>query len=54
MASALSDLVQEANADLTAPNQNSIVGANQDETPRFELYHAPFSICSQKVRSVLV
>ncbi|MEM9706110.1 MAG: glutathione S-transferase family protein [Pseudomonadota bacterium] len=49
----LSDLVREANAELNEPGQHLVVGAPEGETPRFELYHANFSICSQKVRAMI-
>ncbi len=54
MAKSLEQLVREANADLAAPGQSFVFGTAEGETPPFELYHAPFSICSQKVRTVLV
>lgn len=54
MAKSLEQLVDEANAELTAPGQTTVLGGSENETPRFELYHAPFSICSQKVRTVLI
>ncbi|MEM8917487.1 MAG: glutathione S-transferase family protein [Pseudomonadota bacterium] len=50
----LEQLVEDANADLDALGQSFVFGAPEGETPRFELYHAPFSICSQKVRTVLI
>ncbi len=46
-------LVAAVNAGLTDPIRNHLVGASKDEAPRFELYHAGLSICSQKVRTVL-
>ncbi|KGE04570.1 glutathione S-transferase family protein [Pseudohaliea rubra] len=41
------------NAELTDEKRNHVVGASGDDRPRFELYHAGFSVCSQKVRAVL-
>lgn len=32
---------------------SELIGADKSATPRFELFHAPNSICSQKVRTVL-
>ncbi len=46
----LDDLVAAANAPLTDPEMNRIVGTG---TPRFELYHFALSLCSQKVRACL-
>ena len=46
-------LVEAANNELTDPARNLIVGGGAGETPRFELYHAGLSVCSQKVRAVL-
>ncbi|MEM9706108.1 MAG: glutathione S-transferase [Pseudomonadota bacterium] len=54
MAISFSDLVRRANDDLTAPEQHRIVGAADSEPPRFEVYHAPFSVCSHKVRFILL
>ena len=34
-------------------NSGTYVGSRRDEAPRFELFNAPNSICSQKVRAVL-
>ncbi len=44
------DYVAAANAQLTDPNRNRQIGTG---AARFELYHAPLSICSQKVRATL-
>lgn len=46
-------LVDAANGELTDPARNRIIGGAEGETPRFELFHAGLSICSQKVRAVL-
>ncbi len=53
MTTKFSKLIQQANDDLAAPEQHRIVGAKDGKAPRFEVYHAPFSVCSHKVRSVL-
>ncbi|MEL7029473.1 MAG: hypothetical protein AAGL49_09740, partial [Pseudomonadota bacterium] len=53
MTAEFSVLVQAANEALSAPEQHSTIGAADGETPRFEVYHAPFSVCSHKVRAVL-
>lgn len=41
------------NAELTDERRNRVVGAAAGTNTRFELYHAGFSVCSQKVRAVL-
>ena len=46
-------LVEAANKELADPERNRIVQGGESRTPRFELYHAGLSICSQKVRAVL-
>ncbi|MEM6681932.1 MAG: glutathione S-transferase family protein [Pseudomonadota bacterium] len=46
--------VDAANAEMTDPEQHRVVAAGSDQTPRFEVYHAPFSVCSHKVRAVLL
>ncbi len=46
----LEELVAGANAPLTDVEMNRTVGT---ESPRFELYHFAFSLCSQKVRACL-
>ena len=46
-------LVDAANKELNDPARNQIAGGAAGETPRFELYHAGLSVCSQKVRAVL-
>ena len=46
-------LVQDAQAELSDPDQNKIVRAIDGDMPRFELLHTALSICSQKVRTVL-
>lgn len=51
MSEELEQLVSAANAPLTDPDLNRIVGTG---TPRFELYHFALSLCSQKVRICLV
>jgi len=45
-------LVAAARAELDDPPRNFVVGDAPD-TPRFEVFHAGLSICSQKVRAVL-
>lgn len=52
--SEFSALVERANSELPASAQAQIVGAKDGETPRFEVYHASFSVCSHKVRTVLL
>lgn len=52
MAATFSDLVDGANRDIKFPIK--MFGAAEGETPRFEAYHANFSVCSNKVRSVLL
>ncbi len=49
----LEALVAAANADLTDPHRNMVMRPRGDQTPRFELYHAGTSMCSQKCRVVL-
>lgn len=46
-------LVKAFNAELIDSKRNRIVGDEGIKNLRFELYHAGFSVCSQKVRSVL-
>ncbi len=46
-------LVTAANADLDDPGRNRAMFGKAGERPRFEVYHAGLSICSQKVRAVL-
>ncbi|MCZ6665900.1 MAG: glutathione S-transferase [Gammaproteobacteria bacterium] len=46
-------LVAAANADLDDPERNRVMLGSAGDRPRFELYHAGLSICSQKVRAVL-
>ena len=46
-------LVAAANSELDDPARNTIVHASAGVKPRFELYHAGLSMCSQKVRVVL-
>lgn len=48
-----SELVAAANGALENPQQSRVVGGTASQTPRFEVYHAPFSVCSHKVRAVL-
>ena len=50
MAADLQALVSGANAPLTDVDMNRVIGSG---TPRFELYHFAFSLCSQKVRTCL-
>lgn len=50
MPAAFSDIAAAARAELTDPSRSIVIGAGE---PRFELYHFGFSICSQKVRTVL-
>ncbi len=45
------DLVAAARAELDDPARTYIVG--KETSPRFELFHAGLSMCSQKVRAVL-
>ena len=45
-------LVNAARAELDDPARNGVVG-DAGDTPRFEVFHAGLSICSQKVRAVL-
>ena len=49
----LDKLLNAARAELDDPARTTIVGAGADATPRFELFHAGLSMCSQKVRAVL-
>ena len=49
----LATLVSAANAELDDPERNITMRQQAGETPRFELYHAGLSMCSQKVRAVL-
>ena len=46
-------LVEAANKELTDPERNRVFQGGDSRNPRFELYHAGLSICSQKVRTVL-
>jgi glutathione S-transferase len=46
-------LIAAANADLDDPGRNRVMLGDPGAQPRFELYHAGLSICSQKVRAVL-
>lgn len=46
-------LVAAAGAELSAPERNRLIRTVDGEQPRFELYHAGLSICSQKVRAIL-
>ena len=46
-------LVDAVNKELPDPARNRIVAGSTGATPRFELYHAGLSVCSQKVRAVL-
>lgn len=46
-------LVAAANSDLDDPARNCIMRPQAGIEPRFELYHAGLSMCSQKVRVVL-
>ena len=46
-------LVASANAELTDPARNQDIRSSEGESPRFELYHAGMSLCSQAVRAVL-
>jgi glutathione S-transferase len=49
----IESLVAALNEELTDSNRNQLIGDSQGKAPRFELYHAGLSICSQKVRAVL-
>ncbi len=51
MPTTLDQAVAELRSSLGTPGE--IIGAGKSATPRFELFHAPNSICSQKVRTVL-
>jgi 2,5-dichlorohydroquinone reductive dechlorinase len=51
MASKLQKTVDELRSSLGTAGET--IGLNSSESPRFELFHAPNSICSQKVRTVL-
>ncbi|NNL86664.1 MAG: glutathione S-transferase family protein, partial [Myxococcales bacterium] len=42
-----------AREELSDPKRSVVIGAADGGTPRFELYHFGFSICSQKVRTAL-
>src|SRR5271155_1059544 len=46
-------LTSAANAGLKDPRRSFNVRAGIGQKPRFELYHASISLCSQKVRAVL-
>lgn len=50
---AVASLVEAANKELADPERNRLVPGGDSRPPRFELYHAGLSICSQKVRAVL-
>lgn len=50
---AVRSLVEAARAELDAPERTRVVGAPAGTGPRFELFHAGLSMCSQKVRAVL-
>jgi glutathione S-transferase len=52
-ASDLDSLVAAARAEITDPERVKVVRGDEGKTPRFELFHAAVSICSNKVRSVL-
>lgn len=49
----LQRLVEGANANLTDKERNCVVGGSGSGAPRFEVYHFAFSLCSEKVRTVL-
>lgn len=49
----VSDLTSAANAGLKDPKRSYNVRSDAGQRPRFELYHASISLCSQKVRAVL-
>jgi len=49
----LSKLVSALNEGLTDPARNFKVRLAPDQAPRYELYHAGFSVCSQKARAIL-
>ncbi|MES2398756.1 MAG: glutathione S-transferase family protein [Pseudomonadota bacterium] len=51
MTTDLQKAVSEARSSLKRPGEN--IGAAASASPRFELFNAPNSICSQKVRTVL-
>jgi 2,5-dichlorohydroquinone reductive dechlorinase len=46
-------IVDKLNADLASRRPPSLIGGAPGVKPRYTLYHAPNSICSQKVRVVL-
>src|SRR5882724_5016955 len=46
-------LAKRANAAIKDPSRTFTIRAVSGKTPRFELYHAAISLCSQKVRAVL-
>jgi 2,5-dichlorohydroquinone reductive dechlorinase len=51
MTKTLQSKVEDVRSSLAKPGQ--LIGADTSATPRFELFNAPNSICSQKVRTVL-
>lgn len=51
MSTDLQQAVSDARSSLKRPGEN--IGAAASASPRFELFNAPNSICSQKVRTVL-
>jgi 2,5-dichlorohydroquinone reductive dechlorinase len=51
MERSVNEMMRQVRGELGAPGQ--VLGANSDTAPRFELFHAANSICSQKVRTLL-
>jgi len=49
----LEQLIAAARAELDDPNRTYVAGPETATNPRFELFHAGLSMCSQKVRAVL-
>ena len=49
----LDAMVAAADAAVADANRHSVVQARVGVAPRFDLYHAGLSVCSQKVRAVL-
>ena len=45
--------IDDARQELTVPERTTIENDDANETPRFEVWHWGFSLCSQKVRAVL-
>ena len=45
--------IDDARQELTVPERITIQNDDANETPRFEVWHWGFSLCSQKVRAVL-